>query len=595
MRTEVGFVFLLFAACASATPAADVDVVQESNPSAEAIEVPLLQKPALSAAELSAQLDGACGAHAKFADLFKGADASADEKKIARAYIERCALRETIELTGKLIEFPTVSAREAATGESFTAMAGYLESWSKEAGLDFKVSGENDAWEIGLGSGAPNLGFVMHGDVVPIDDGIELGGEKVGTIDAVTGEPLPPGWSKAPFRATVEDGKLYGRGSEDDKGPIAAVLVVMRTLSKLGVVPAGRIVAIIGTGEENDWTGMRRYVEASKPHPQFVISVDANFPVVIAESGFVAWQLAAPLKANAKKANKKCTAAIDAKGGQFLTQVPGEASMTLAPAANEPLDRLASRAQAAAAEVAKESAGKLRVELAPESARIKVIVYGDAVHSSVAETGQNALWGLAQVAERVGLCEGGAKSMLAIVSTYFAGDHWGEKLKLAHEHPAMGRLLVAPTLLRIEGEDAKLSINMRRPAGMTAAEFGAKLGAALAMLQKTIDPAIRLAGEPYIGEPALANTDGPLVSTLIDIYRRESGDKTAEPISIRGGTYARLFNGAVSFGPALPGRAYRGHAPDEFVELDALSLLDRAIFEAAIALDAHAAGARADK
>lgn len=584
---------MLLVACASSTP-----VVEETKPSGEPIEVPLPQKPALSAAELSAQLDEACGAHAKFKELFGTVES--DKKKLARAYIERCGLRETIELTGKLIEFPTVSARESATGEAFSAMRSYLESWSKEAGLDFKASGDNDAWEIGLGTGAPNVGFVMHGDVVPIDDGIEhSGGEKAGTIDAVTGEPLPPGWTKAPFRATVDDGKLYGRGSEDDKGPIAAVLVVMRTLSKLGLVPAGRILAIIGTGEENDWTGMRRYVEANKPQPQFVISVDANFPVVIAESGFVAWQLAAPLKpaaAGAKKSAKKCTAAIEAKGGQFLTQVPGEASMTLAVAANESLDRLASRVHAAAAEVAKESAGKLRVELAPESGRIKVIVYGDAVHSSVAETGQNALWGLAQVAERVGLCEGGTKSMLAIVSTYFAGDHWGEKLKLAHEHPAMGRLLVAPTLLRVEGEDAKLSINMRRPAGMTTAEFGAKLATALSLLQRTIDPAIRLAADPYIGEPAMANTDGPLVPTLIDIYRRESGDKTAEPISIRGGTYARLFNGAVSFGPALPGHAYRGHAPDEFVELDALSLLDRAIFEAALALDAHAVTApRADR
>jgi acetylornithine deacetylase/succinyl-diaminopimelate desuccinylase-like protein len=149
----------------------------------------------------------------------------------------------------------------------------------------------------------------------------------------------------------------------------------------------------------------------------------------------------------------------------------------------------------------------------------------------------------------------------------------------------MGRLLVSPTLLRIDGEVAKLSINMRRPAGMSSPELGAKLATALAAIQKSIDPAIRQPAEPYIGEPAMANTEGPLVSTLLEIYRRESGDSAAQPISIRGGTYARLFSGAVSFGPSLPGRPYRGHAPDEYVELGALELMNRAIFEAVLALD----------
>jgi acetylornithine deacetylase/succinyl-diaminopimelate desuccinylase-like protein len=151
----------------------------------------------------------------------------------------------------------------------------------------------------------------------------------------------------------------------------------------------------------------------------------------------------------------------------------------------------------------------------------------------------------------------------------------------------MGPLLVTPTLLRVDGEQAKLSINMRRPAGMSTPAFQEKLDATLALLKKDIDGAISEVGERYVGEPAIAATDGPLVPTLLDIYRKETGDSAAQPISIRGGTYARLFPGAVSFGPSLPGHAYRGHAPDESIELDALALMGRSIFSAIIALDAH--------
>jgi acetylornithine deacetylase/succinyl-diaminopimelate desuccinylase-like protein len=249
---------------------------------------------------------------------------------------------------------------------------------------------------------------------------------------------------------------------------------------------------------------------------------------------------------------------------------------------------LLARVREAVAPLAPELEGKMRVVIAPAGGRVQVTVIGEAVHSSVAEDGQNALWGLAAVAERVGLCDGGIKSILTVVAKYFRGDHFGERLKLAYEHPTMGRLLVAPTMLRIENGEVRLSINMRRPAGRSVEEFRKMLDSALEALKKSVDRGLRQVEEPYVGEPALADTEGPLVPTLMEIYRRESGDTAAKPISIRGGTYARLFPGAVSFGPALPGRPYRGHAPDEYLEIDSLSLLLRTTFEAALALDALA-------
>lgn len=568
---------MLLVSCASApkNEPSPQPVPKTSEPAVTpVVETPAPAKPA----DNTARMKEACGEHAAFA----AAAGPRDPKELARTYIEYCADAESIELTSKLIEFPTVSAREPATGDSFNAMRDYLAAWAKDAELDFRVHGENDAWELSFGTGPAKIAFVMHGDVVPIDDGLDLvGAEKLGTIDAMTGEPLPPGWTKPPFRATITDGKLYGRGSEDDKGPIASAMVVMRALKKLGVPQNGRVLAVIGTGEEHDWSGMKRYVDANQPQPKHVISIDANFPVVIAESGFVAWTLSAPMKA--AKATKRCAVATDARAGLFLTQVPGEATMTLE-TRNESLDRFISRVQKVAAAVAKESEGKLRIELSPDGGRVKMTVFGDAVHSSVAETGQNALWGLSQVAERIGLCENGIRTMLAVVNRYFAGDHWGERLGLAYEHEMMGRLLVSPTMLRIDAGEAKLSINMRRPAGKTVAEFTAALATSLATIKKSFGAEIKEAGSTFIGEPALANTDGPLVPALLEAYRRESGDRDAKPISIRGGTYARLFQGAVSFGPSLPGRPYRGHAPDEYIELEALHILNRALLDVVLAL-----------
>ena len=536
----------LLAACASPPPA----VVPQS------IEAP---EP----------LAHTCGDVSRFT---RAAPARSDAQALARLYLETCGLEEALELTRALVRFPTVSARESPKdGPAFAAMATFLASWAQGAGLDFRAVGENDVWELGLGQGAPWVSFVMHGDVVPVDEG-----------GAAAQDGLPPGWSHPPFEATLVGERLYGRGTEDDKGPIAAVLVALHTLARFGVAVPGRISAIIGTAEEHDWSGMTRFAQ-SEPHARHVISLDAGFPVVVAESGFVAWRLAAPREGSGK--DPRCIRVPEVHGGQFLTQVPGEARARFAPPRGATA-RLTAELERAAAELGAARGARFAVTVEDRRSSVEVRVTGNAVHSSVAEEGDNALWGLAALASALPLCDDGGGLMLRLLATRFDGDHHGERLGIAHAHPLMGPLLVAPTVLRTEADEVVLAINMRRPEGPDVEAFGRLLDGASARLRAELSPRLRERGERHVGQPAVADTRGPLVATLLGIYRELSGDAEAAPISIRGGTYARLFPGAVSFGPALPGKPYRGHAPDEYIELDALRLTLRATLEATLRLAA---------
>lgn len=474
----------------------------------------------------------------------------------ARRFIEACGVTNTSSLTGTLVAFPTVRAKEDKTGPSFSAMRRYLERWSAQRGFEFE-SFDDDPWVISWGEGDPSVAFVMHADVVPVD---------------------PKAWKTSPFEIEKKGDRLYGRGTEDDKGPIAAVLHAMDTLKKLGHRPQGRVMAILGTGEEHNWDGMVAYAK-SQPHAKFVVSIDANFPVVVAESGFVAWRLEAPL-AKGKKPNPGCFEASTVEGGQFLTQVPGEARITYAPPANAAWEEAAKKV------ITREH---VRHEVAIADDEATLTMFGKAVHSSVAHDGVNAMGALAAVANDVELCPGGIRDMLRVVARFLDGDLWGERLGLAYEHDMMGRLLVTPTVLKVEGDKVLLSINMRRPEGKTVDEFNTSLDTALAKIQSEISSTI--VEQPkgrYVGKPALAETDGPLVDTLLELYREAANVKDAKPLSIRGGTYARLFPGAVSFGPSIPGREYRGHAPDEYLEIDALQLMNKTIVEAIVRLDALA-------
>jgi acetylornithine deacetylase/succinyl-diaminopimelate desuccinylase-like protein len=289
----------------------------------------------------------------------------------------------------------------------------------------------------------------------------------------------------------------------------------------------------------------------------------------------VAWYLTAPL---APESGTGDAVAVDVTGGEFLTQVPGQAKLTLEPRGKTATE-LAAQVNAAIGKLRGKRRG-LEAGATVEGERVVVAVRGRAVHSSLADQGQNALWDLAAVTSRLRLVQNGISAMLSVLATRSDQDHWGKQLGVAYQDGLMGRLLVAPTVLRVEDGTVKLSVNMRRPRGKDKATFEASLQQAAQRVSRETGGRVTALEKSQIGEPHVVDLKGRLGSTLLDIYRRHTRQPKAKPISIRGGTFARLFPGAVDFGPNLPGLPYRGHAPDEYIELATLDSLAVMLAEA---------------
>jgi succinyl-diaminopimelate desuccinylase len=75
----------------------------------------------------------------------------------------------------------------------------------------------------------PSLHFNGHFDVVPVGDG----------------------WSKDPFGAEIEDGKLYGRGTSDQKAGIAASIFAIEAIRRVGVRLQGTVEQSGSVDEES--------------------------------------------------------------------------------------------------------------------------------------------------------------------------------------------------------------------------------------------------------------------------------------------------------------------------------------------------------
>ncbi len=493
-------------------------------------------------------------------------------------YVGACGLEDVVALTKQLVRFKTVSSEQpAAKSPGIAAMGRFLKKWARANGFGFRVVGQNEVFELSWGTGAPHLGLIFHGDVFPA---------------------LASEWKSNPFEARVAEGRLYGRGVMDNKGPLAMGLVAMAMAREMGLKPLkGKVLVIIGNGQESDWRGMQEYArtESLPTHP---ISVDASYPVVAAQSGFVSLKLEAAVEPQGPM-SPGTLRPVDATAGESLTQVPGSATLSLLPTPGTSLEQALEAVKACIEAQRKERPG-LQAEvrtaqvagIAGGGSRIVITTQGKAVPASSPEQGHNALWDLAAIAESLPLVDNGISAMLSMVARRFDGDHHGERLGFTETDPLMGPVVSAPTLLSVKDGKVSLSINLRRPRTTEGDEdFHQGLSHAVAVIHQETDGRVVEGAGRFVGAPHVADLKGPLVATLMDIYRRHHTVRAElAPRSITGSTYARLFPRGVDFGPAMPNEPSTAHAPNESISLEHLGRSTQMLAEVlhALALSVNA-------
>lgn len=129
------------------------------------------------------------------------------------------------------------------------------------------------------------IGYVQWGE----DDEDYIG--IIGHLDVV---PAGSGWDFPPFDLSEKDGRFYGRGILDNKGPIISCFYALILLKKMGAVPKKTIRIIFGTDEESGMSDVAHYLQAEVP-PSFGFTPDCKYPVVYGERGVVNLTIHFPL------------------------------------------------------------------------------------------------------------------------------------------------------------------------------------------------------------------------------------------------------------------------------------------------------------
>lgn len=356
--------------------------------------------------------------------------------------------------------------------------------------LGFKTYEDPDGYYgyAEVGSGDKIFGVICHLDTVPAGD---LGK-----------------WKHDPFKGTVINDAVYGRGSQDDKGPGIAALYAVKALMDQGYHFNQRIRFIYGTDEEILWRGIAEYNKKEAPIDSG-ISPDAEFPLIYAEKGLQQSYLVGPgtdqLKINLKNA---------------FNAVPDSAVYD-GPKQDE----------------VKAALDKHGFEYTSDGNSITVI--GKSVHAMMAPEGTNAVLRLA-----IALDDVFDFKPLDFIGKLFKEDATGSNV-LGDVRDESGQLTFNISSLEINENETRMQIDLRIPVTIDRDNLLAKLSKQVAAYD------LKYVHFDYLA-PLYVPKDSKLVQTLMKVYKEQTGDVAAEPQISGGATFARTMNNCVAFGGMLP-------------------------------------------
>ena len=364
--------------------------------------------------------------------------------------------------------------------------------------------------------------------------------------------PAGEGWTVTdPFAPRILDGRLYGRGAADDKGPAMAALFAMKAVRDLGIPLQRGVRLILGTDEENGSSDIRYYY-AREPEAPMTFSPDANYPVISIEKGGYQPRISAHW---APDSGLPRVAALHA--GVKGNVIPGTAWTLLEgfdPKAIQALAEECAHATGAAFTVTEQDGGLVRVEVA-----------GISAHASLPEDGVNALTAILEMAARLPAADSeGFRRLCALHALFPHGDWRGEAAGIAMSDPESGELTVCLDMLDYADGELSGAIDSRLPVCATEQTVYDVLRGKLAAVGLEPDGSKQF---PAHCVPA----DSALVQGLMKCYEEYTG-RHEKPLAIGGGTYVHGLKNGVAFGCSMPGTDNRMHGADEFAVIEELEL-----------------------
>lgn len=418
----------------------------------------------------------------------------------------------------RLVDIPSVESAPLPGKPFGEGPANALnEALAMAAEMGFETFNDNNyiGWAQLCGSGDKQVATITHLDVVPQGNG----------------------WTADPFDMQVKDGWLIGRGVADDKGPTVLCLYALKFLEEHNIPLRHTVRALLGANEETGMCDVDYYL-AHHPAPDFCFSPDAEFPVCNGEKGLFGGYLVSKPFVDGN--------ILEFSGGVASNVVPDRASCLV----KADFDSLTEREG---------------ITLQAENGAVRVHGWGKGGHAAMPADTVNAIGLIVDYLVDNNLCTADETAYLkGLQLLHHATD--GSGLGIAATDVGFDPLTIVGGVIELKDGALRQTLDSRFPTTITGEEIVSRIGAAM---NGTATVEVFRNEKPFYISP-----DSAEIETLLSAYNTVTG-KAAKPFTMGGGTYARHFPRAVSFGPEefeveLPAFAGPMHGANEGANIESL-------------------------
>lgn len=380
------------------------------------------------------------------------------------------------------------------------------------------------AGHIDIGDADHAFGILGHLDVVPVN---------------------ASGWDSDPFHVVQKDGKIYGRGVADDKGPLLAGYYAAKIIHDLDLPVKKKIRIIFGCDEERGSSCVKHYFQ-NNPFPDMGFTPDAEFPVVYGEKGMLGFTISG---------HKEKNGLIAMLAGERANIVPDECIAII--------EGNHKKYEESFQQFLTEN--KTTGSIEEEGNCTKLIVNGKGAHASLPEDGINAVVLMAKYLKTVV-----NNDFVTFVNDYLS-DYYGQGLGIDH-CGQMGKLTMNLGVIKYVKEEGTIQLDLRCPHEIDLEQTAKKVEKLCA------DHGLEC--KSSLTQPLYMDPESELVQKLHKAYVEVTGDQS-KPQAIGGGTYAKSMPNCVAFGCEFKDEDNAIHGNNENIKIDSL-LKSTEIFAKAI-------------
>lgn len=319
-------------------------------------------------------------------------------------------------------------------------------------------------------------------------------------------------WNTPPYKLHEENGMLFGRGVNDDKGPLLAALYAAWILKEQNLPLRYAIHIIAGGAEETTWKCMAHYFSTHK-QPIFGFSPDGDFPIVNGEKGILQVCFTFPVVKD-----------VIIQSKEKLNYVCDE----------------------------------LYVHL---PASIKKTYIGKRALSRNPQRGENAIFSFVKEYKKQRI-HSGIQPCVDLLYDQFLDDFYGQRSSLFSEDDEMGTTSVCPMSLTCNASQFELYVDIRYVKTTSYEELWEKLQT-MAQAYGAVLTCVKHKRLLYVDEQSI------WIQSLKKAYFKVMGVE-ANVLTKGGASYARVLDNGIAFGATFPGEDAKPHMPNECMPIESL-------------------------